>query len=69
MGVLDYTHDMIKCPTCGNEVAKSANACPHCGHNLYGERVNKRAGCCLVPLLVIVVLGILLIIIVFKTGI
>lgn len=32
------------CPSCTNEVARSAVACPHCGHNLAAARSFVWAG-------------------------
>ena len=48
---------LVKCKACGNDIAKSAKVCPHCGAK------NKRGGGCgvvIVALLVIVIVGVVI---------
>lgn len=60
-----FDHGTMQCPTCGKEIAKSANTCPYCGHNLYGEKALKG---CLSGILVWVVFVIVIAIIILLIG-
>jgi hypothetical protein len=45
---------LIKCRTCGQQIAKGANICPHCG-----AKNKKGGGCCSGVLLLFIMLGVI----------
>lgn len=44
---------LIKCKTCGNEIAKSAKVCPHCG-----AKNNRGCGCSVVVLILVIIVAV-----------
>jgi len=51
---------LVKCKSCGKEVAPNANACPHCGESNPGLKMGKGClGCLGVCVIVIVLSGII----------
>lgn len=38
----DDSGNLKQCPTCGGQVSKSAETCPHCGEKLKGQSIASR---------------------------
>ena len=48
---------LIKCKTCGGEIARTAKVCPHCGAKNKYQSPSQAVGCLIVLILIVVVFG------------